>query len=100
MEGISLGLSCTSAILGVQKGIRKTKKNGYMTCPFDTMVSNYKGIIECIKDDFLYFCDPLYLELKLLKNAGPKYDQPEYLIYNNKYKFIFNHESPGHANLY
>ena len=24
----------------------------------------------------------------------------EKLIYNSRYRFIFNHESPGHANLY
>ena len=51
-EGISLGQNCHSAIVGVSMGLRKTKQNGYKTCPFDEMVTNYKGIIECIKDDF------------------------------------------------
>lgn len=56
------------------------------------MVSNYPGIIECIKDDFYYFLDINYLELKKSNN--------DILIYHKKYKFIFNHESPKHANLH
>jgi hypothetical protein len=54
---ISLGWNCNSAIYGVENSIRKTKKEGYLTCPFDEMVTNYKGIIECIKDDFEFLCD-------------------------------------------
>lgn len=67
------------------------------------MVTNYKGIIECIKDDFEFLCDIKYLELikipsesKLLNTNG----DGDVIIYNKKYKFIFNHESPGHANLF
>jgi hypothetical protein len=91
-EAISLGWNCQSATFGVDSGLRKTKKNGYKTCPFDEMVTNYKGIIECIKDDFEFFCDISYL--KLIDMNG------DHLIFNTKYNFIFNHESPGHANLY
>jgi hypothetical protein len=98
-EGISLGWNCHSATTGVSMGIRKTKKDGYKTCPFDEMATNYDGIIECIKDDFKYLCDIHYLELiKIPKES--KWLSGETLIYNKKYKFIFNHESPGHANLY
>jgi hypothetical protein len=57
------------------------------------MVTNYVGICECIKDDFKYLCDENYLELI-------KISDNEYTIYNKKYNFAFNHESPGHANLY
>jgi hypothetical protein len=96
-EAISLGWNCSSASYGVSMGLRRTKLNGYKTCPFDEMVTNYEGIIECIKDDFEYLCDIKYLELiKPTKSDG----DGEILIYNKKYKFIFNHESPGHANLF
>uniref|UniRef100_A0A6C0D980 Papain-like cysteine peptidase n=1 Tax=viral metagenome TaxID=1070528 RepID=A0A6C0D980_9ZZZZ len=102
-EGISLGWNCDSAINGVSMGLRKTKQNGYKTCPFDEMITNYKGIIDCIKDNFEYLCDKNYLELikiskesKWLNTNG----DGDTLIYNKKYKFIFNHESPGHANLF
>jgi hypothetical protein len=92
--GISLGWNCHSAIWGVNNNIRKDKAEGYNTCPFDLMVTNYKGIVECLNDNFKYFYDENYL--KLVKQ--PKLD--EYIIYNTKYNFCFNHESPGHADLY
>lgn len=95
---ISLGWRCKSAMYSVDNGYRKTKANGYNTCPFDLMISNYDGLIECINDDFHYFCDTNYLELRTTCiNSEWK---GETFIYNKKYKFIFNHESPGHANLY
>ena len=86
--GISLGNVCYSAEWAVHNGLRKRKEDGYNTCPFDLMVSNYKGIIKCIEDDFKYFCDTKYI--KLHNN----------LIYNSYYNFGFNHESPYHADLY
>ena len=102
-EGISLGWNCDSAKIGVEMAIRNTRLNGYKTCPFDEMVTNYRGIIDCIMDDFQYLCDTRYLELlkipkesKWLNTNG----DGDTVIYNNKYKFIFNHESPGHANLF
>ena len=92
--GISLGWNCHSAMWGVNNNIRKHKSEGYNTCPFDVMVTNYKGIVECLNDNFKYFYDENYLELV----KEPKLD--EYSIYNTKYNFCFNHESPGHADLY
>jgi hypothetical protein len=90
--GISLGMKCDSAVWGVSTGIREFKENGYNTCPFDEMLSNYPGIIECLKDDFKHFCDTNYLIL-IDTSIGE-------FIYNTKYRFAFNHESPGHADLY
>jgi hypothetical protein len=98
MIGISLGWRCDSATYGVKHNLRIRNDNGYKTCPFDLMVSNYIGLIACIKDDFKYFCDPEYLVLKPMSPDTQWKD--EVFIYNTKYKFIFNHESPGHANLY
>ncbi len=98
--GISLGWSCEAATYGVENNIRAKKEDGYLTCPFDGCLSNYDGIIECLKDDFKYFVDPNYLEVIEVQfnTVGlSKYDK---LLYNKKYKFIFNHESPGHGNLY
>lgn len=98
--GISLGWNCGPAGLGVRNGLRARKEDGYKTCPFDEMISNMKGVIECIKDDFKYFLDDRYLEVKecLFDAGGLK--KGEYLLHNTKYNFIFNHESPGHAGLY
>ena len=83
---ISLGKNCSPAVWGVKNGLRKTKANGYNTCPFDLMVSNYKGVIECIKDDFKNFCDSNYLKSNSLKNTY--------------YGFGFNHEDGTHKQLW
>lgn len=92
--GISLGWRCKSASEGVQLGIRKRKNEGYLTCPFDLIMSNYPGIIKCIEDDFKFFCDTNYLGIVQSKESGDN------LIINKYYNFVFNHESPGHADLY
>ena len=86
--GISLGNVCYSAEWGVQNNFRKKKNEGYNTCPFDLMVSNYDGIVKCIKEDFANFCNTNYL---ILNNNE---------LYNTYYGFGFNHESPYHANIY
>jgi hypothetical protein len=91
--GISLGWNCHSAMHGVGHGIRTRKEDGYKTCPFDKMISNFDGIVECIKDDFAYFTDEKYLSINATNPADP-------CIMNLKYRFGFNNESPGHADLY
>jgi hypothetical protein len=93
---ISLGWNCYSAIYAVNNDIRKRKNEGYNTCPFDEMVTNYHGIVKCLEDDFQSFYDEKYLYLKELKMNQSN----EYQIYNLKYNFYYNHESPGHAKLY
>ena len=91
--GISLGWNCQSATDSISLGLRTTKINGYNTCPFDLMVTNIDGVIQCINDDFKYFVDETHLKLV-------KVTDTEYTIFNTKYNFVFNHESPGHANLH
>ena len=102
-ESVSLGWNCQSAMTGVSLGIRTTKLNGYQTCPFDEMITNYRGIINCISDNFAYLCDTSYIQLiripkesKWLNTNG----NGDLIVYNSKYNFLFNHESPGHAGLY
>lgn len=92
--GISLGFNCNSAVRGVEWGLRQRRKDGYKTCPFDACVTNLKGVIQCLRDDFKFFTNPAYLQVI------QGFQGPEKLIYNSYYKFFFNHESPGHANLY
>jgi len=92
--GISLGWNCCTTSIGVKQGLRGLKKDGYKTCPFDLMVSNYEGVIQCLYDDFKDFTNPECLKL------FPSPDGEEIIIRNIKYKFCHNHESPGHANLH
>lgn len=85
---ISLGNDCSSAVWSVENNLRVTKSEGYHTCPFDLMISNYKGVVECIRNNFIDFTNPKFLTLT------------SHGIFNTKYGFGFNHESPGHADLY
>jgi hypothetical protein len=98
--GISLGWNCEAAIRAVELGLRKLKKDGYKTCPFDECITNYEGIVLCLNDDFKYFCDPQYLKIINAPFSTGGIIKGEPLLYNTYYNFIFNHESPGHANLY
>jgi hypothetical protein len=100
---ISLGWNCSSAMWAVENGIRKTKDAGYKTCPFDIMGSNFDGLIECLKTDFKDFTNPNFLSI--VDTTGivfehPVYKSGELLLVHTKYKFIFNHESPTHGDLY
>jgi hypothetical protein len=60
--------------------------------------------LKCIEDDFKYFCNPNYLILRqepsLKSILGENQTDDQYWIYNTYYNFAFNHESPGHGNLY
>jgi Putative papain-like cysteine peptidase (DUF1796) len=80
-EGVSLGFDCRSAMFAKDNKIRKSKNEGYKTCPFDIMITNYYGVIKCINDKFKYFMDTNYLEIT---------DNGE--IINTKYDFYFLHE--------
>lgn len=99
--GISLGWNCAATSFAVKNNSRNKKQDGYNTCPFDLMLTNYPGIVQCLEDDFKSFLDLDYIEIKRFYLNIPGYPtQDEPLIYNSKYKFWFNHESPGHACLY
>lgn len=103
IEGISLGWNCSPAVDGVKLGLRNVKNNGYKTCPFDMMISNYIGLCKCIEDDFKYFCDPNYLEMRNAPQVSEyiaNQDDTQMWIYNKYYNFTFNHESPFHGGLY
>ena len=100
--GISLGWDCAPAGYAVANGLRPRKSDGYKTCPFDLMNTNYKGVVECLRDDFKYFCHPDYITLKIVEKdcIFLGYRKGDILIVNTKYNFIFNHESPNHGNLH
>ncbi len=84
---ISIGWRCESAVR--RTIIYGLKKPEYQTCVFDLMISNLDGIIKCFENDFKYFCDPKYI---VYTGKG--------FIKNTHYKFMFNHETPGHADLH
>jgi len=97
---ISLGFSCESAIKSINLGIRTTKDKGYLTCPFDLCLTNYAGIILCIQENFKHFCDTSYLSVIPASFSAGTIIKSERLIYNTRYNFIFNHESPDHVSIW
>lgn len=96
---ISLGWSCESATRGVDIKIRERKENGYLTCPFDECITNYEGVILCLQEDFKHFFDPEYLKVLPALFTFSNIVKGDILIYNTRYNFIFNHESPDHADI-
>lgn len=90
--GISLGWNCGATMRGLANKFRVRRLFGYTTSVFDIMVSNYPGLLLCLYEDFKYFTDPAFITL--IDISG------EMIIHNTRYKFNFNHESPGHADLY
>ncbi len=83
---ISLGFNCFSAMHATTMKWKKTRAEGYNTCVFDLMLSNYSGVIAAIREDFKGLTNPENLILKKIYNG-------EDWIFNTKYRFFFNHES-------
>jgi hypothetical protein len=98
--GVSLGWNCHSAMWAVERGLRDRRVHGYKTCPFDECISNIDGVIACFRNDFKDFTNPEHLTVVNAPFSTGGIRQGERLLMNTKYKFIFNHESPGHADLY
>ena len=66
------------------------------------MITNYEGLIDCINDDFKYFCDTNYLKVITITDKFDYLNLPlnSTMIVNTKYNFLFNHESSDHNNLW
>ena len=92
---ISLGYNCESAIRSKMFGLRHSKAEGYQTCPFDVLLSNYEGLLLCLDEDFLHLTDTRYLEVMNVPHDDPLYNMTtDRVIYNTRYNFVFLHESP------
>lgn len=93
---LSLGLNCYDSSISVVLNLRKRKTDGYLTGPFDLMLSNYQGVIKCLAEDCAHLTDSSFLQLKPVTDVPTsltsQYDSP-YVIYNSRYKFAFPHES-------
>ena len=100
MTAMSIGFNCFSVRYGVFTGVRPLKSQGYLTTPFDVCVSNYPGVVKCIQERFEFLSDPRFLQLITCNKTVGGIMNGERLIYNSRYRFIFNHESPDHHELY
>ena len=90
--GISLGSNCQAAVLGVQEKLRLSKAENCQTGPFDIGLFNYNGVVECLLDEFKYFTDSNYLRVIEVQETFGHYKKGMKIIYNARYRFIFNHE--------
>ena len=86
----------------LSKSVRCKENNVYNYCPFDTIISDSKGLIDCINDDFKYFCDPNYLKVITFTDNYDclKISANSTMLIHTKYNFIFKHESSGYGNLW
>lgn len=84
---IPLGSDCLSRIALTKEGIKKTKKEGELSCPFDLCVSNIYEVIKILKNDFKDFAQANMLYFT-------KIDQCEIITHKIYTRTFFNHESP------
>lgn len=86
---ISLGNTCAPAVARA-KHLGQSKKTNYKSCPFDLMLSNVAGVIDCLNTDFKSFCLPEHLRIQ---DLGKENNEDRFIIRHIKYNWIFNHES-------
>ena len=78
---IPIGLNCQPRFYATQLNIKKKKKEGELSYPFDLCLSNYNGIVNTIKNEFKDFVNPFFLTINN--------NYIEHKLYHN----IFNHET-------
>ncbi len=84
---VSLGFNCFPRVLTTRWGLKKRKKQGELSCPFDLAVHSYENICKLIEYDFEQYLDDDYLVLFKKHQNGSHY------IKNLKYECYFPHES-------
>ena len=91
---ISLGYNCQPAMRSKDYKFRQSKKEGYKTCPFDVMLSNYEGLVRCLQEDFRYLTDSQYLRVIDVPVNDTLHVPHDKVIINTRYNFLFYHDSP------
>ena len=77
---ISLGSNCLPRRLLTTYGIKPSKEEGELTCPFDLCVTPIKAVIEILKNNFSDFFDDI------------EFNTEKGFWVNKKYKIDFNHD--------
>ena len=80
IEIISLGDNCIPRNVLTRFGLKKTKLEGELTCPFDLAIHPATSVAQFLKNDFKQYLD--------ISNLSIDFGHPV----NNKYKVMFNHE--------
>jgi hypothetical protein len=82
---IPLGWDCLPRTIMTRWGVKKSKAEGELSCPFDLIFTPFDSTCNLIQYDFQDFLNSNYLEASL-RNDGKS------IIVNTKYNCKFNHE--------
>lgn len=88
---ISLGSDCLPRLTLTKYLIKKSKKEGELSCPFDLSVTNVNDLIKLLENNFKDFMNSEYFYMKKFDNI----EVISHKIYTNTH---FNHESPFMTN--
>jgi len=78
---VSLGQNCLPRTLSTRWGIKKTRAEGELTCPFDLAIHTPSAIKAVLENSFAFYTEPQYFELS-----------PDNIPKHTGYKIFFNHE--------
>ena len=83
---ISLGADCLPRVSTTKYGIKRSKAQGELSCPFDLAVTNSNDMVKLLVNDFTEYIHPENLYEKTVDGVK--------IISNRKYQgLFFNHES-------
>ena len=63
-EIVSLGCNCLVRTILTRGGVKPSKKEGELSCPFDLVSHPLPTIIKCLKTDFDGYLDDLFFEVR------------------------------------
>jgi len=84
---ISLGSDCLPRVAATRHSLKKTKKDGELSLPFDLSVTSFDNMLQLISNDFSQFTNP---DQYCMEKIGDV-EVISHKIYKGTY---FNHESP------
>jgi tetratricopeptide (TPR) repeat protein len=85
---ISLGFDCLPRTIATRWGIKPSRSQGELSCPFDLAFHSYSNICKLLDNDFDDYLNPQYLELVRHKN-----NSNQTIVINTKYLCKFVHEN-------
>ena len=85
---ISLGSDCLPRTVLTRWGIKPSRAQGELSCPFDLAGCTYDGVLRLLRDDFKDLVNPDCLKMLSSHNAHFGIPMPA----NHQYGLTFNHE--------
>ncbi len=85
---ISLGFDCLPRTIATRWGIKPSRSQGELSCPFDLAFHSYSNICKLLDNDFDDYLNPQYLDL-----VTDEYQPYKTIVVNTKYLCKFVHEN-------